>query len=383
MTATATATHTLTITIARTALRAALAKLAGAVGGTAKALPVAQHIRIEAGEGRLTLTATDFDAFVRLSLSCEVDGEGVTLVPAKRLTEIVAALPPTGAVTVQIQKHKAVVSAGRSVFELVTMDPVEFPATPEITGDDQLTVEAAPFLDAITRGVLHASDEESRPALNAVQLEPHGDRLIVTAIHGSRMARLPAGSVRGVGAACSLHRMAVPLLARLFAGLPDDATLVIAIDEYRIRIDGPDASAVVRRVSDKFPPYQHLFATEPTRIIECDRLLLSAAVKRVALVSGPARRIAFSVGAELELRASEAGEGTAADVVTIDARTGDPDPLRIGLNASFVSLALDTLTAPSVVIATRAPEHPVLFRAAGQDPADPTVVLLMPLILRD
>jgi DNA polymerase-3 subunit beta len=379
---TGTTTGTTTITIARGALKTALGKLAAAVDTSSKAHALSQHIRFDVAPGRITLTATDFEAFVRLHVTCDASGTASVLLPAKRLSEIVAALPPVSAVTLLLSATKAVLTAGRSRFELLGMDVADFPVLPEIESTDVAVLEAATFLDAIERAATHASTEDARAALNVVRLWPVDGQLVAAGIDGSRMARLPAGAVQGdFRGACSLHRTAAPLLARLFTGLPDAATLRVSMDEHRCLIASDDATAIVRLVDLTFPELAPVVArVNPTRVVACDRLLLSSAIRRVALAAGATRRVELTLADEITVRAEENALGTAADVVTIDEiRTGDREPLAFTINATFALAALDTLTAQVVTIAVDTRRLPILFRAADQAPSDPTLVLVQPL----
>ena len=56
-------------------------------------LPVLQHVLLESGEGRLTLTATDLDVAITTSTPAEVAEPGRVLLPARLLGEFVSQLP--------------------------------------------------------------------------------------------------------------------------------------------------------------------------------------------------------------------------------------------------------------------------------------------------
>lgn len=371
--------RTTTLTIARTAFKTALGKLAAAVDSSAKALPVAAHVRLDVTPDWLTLTATNFDAFVRLRVPCSTVGEASMLLPAKRLTEIVASLPATGTVTLALSGARGVLTAGRSQFELRGLEAKEFPLFPVVRSDSTATVHAAQFLDAIERAVAHSSTEESRPALNTVRLDPAGDALLVVATSGHKMTRLPGGALSGTLAACSLHRTSAPLLVRLFSGLPDEATLTVTADEYRCVVEGGEAIASVRLVDLAFPLYVPVIDhIAPTRTVTCDRLGLAGAIHRVALVNEMAR-VSLTLAGDLTVTAEDPDRGTATDVVTLDEKDGD-EPLSFNVNAAYALTALDTLTAQQVTLAVEHPRKAVLLRNADQEQSDPTVVLVQPLV---
>lgn len=384
-----TSTATVTLTIARQALRTALARLAGAVGSGAKALPVAQHVKFEVAPGQLTLTATDFEAFVRLTVPCDATGTVVALLPAKRLAEIVGNLPPVGAVTLALSGTRAVLTAGRARFELSGMAPAEFPLTPLVVAGPRLTVNAAAFLDAMERAAPHASDSTARPSINTVRLEPAASELVVVATSGHTLARLvvpatlTADAAGAVPEACSLFRMSAPVLARLFSGLPDAAELTLGTDGARFLVESADAIASVRVVDLDYPLYQPLIDVARTaRTLVCDRLLLRAAIQRVALVTDDARRVELTFADEIGVRAADAKNGTGADVVPLEATDSSGTSRTLAVNATQALAVLDTLTTSNVEISLGAPEVTALFRPVADDDKDPairTIVLIQPL----
>ena len=66
-------------------------------------LPVLSGVRLDVADGRLTVTGTDLELTIRLSVPVHVDKEGSAVVPARLVGDIVKALPP-GAV--DVDRHR-------------------------------------------------------------------------------------------------------------------------------------------------------------------------------------------------------------------------------------------------------------------------------------
>jgi DNA polymerase-3 subunit beta len=392
MTATVAPPTVTTVNISRTALRVALGKLLAGVDTTSKALPVAQHVLIEAADNALTMTATNFEVFVRLKVSCECEGAGSALLPAKLLSDIVAALPPAP-LTIALETPNATITAGRSRFEVPGLPPVEFPKLEEIAGAPALELVAAPFLDALTRCVAHTTDAQSRPAFNGVLVELEGqakDRVIVVGCEGSSFARLAGGAVSagaGLSGQCLIHRTSVPILSRLFGDMESDEPFRISLDGHRLQIASADVLAHVRLIDYDFPSYRQLLTAKGAHVVVCDRLLLAAAVKRVAIASSAQTgRIEITLdGTELTIRAPKGDRGAATDVVPLEAHDGSSarESIRFGVNAALLGKALQTLTADRLAITIDGTESPVFLRGESQTTDDPTLALVMPLRIID
>lgn len=370
---------TVTLTIARQALKTALARLSTSVGSGSRALPVTQHVRLDVTPNQLTLTATDFESWARLTLPCDASDTATVLLPAKRLAEIIGALPPVGAVAVELRGTGAVISAGRARFELVGLAVAEFPDDPHVTTAARTTVNAGAFLDTLARVAPHVSTAESRLSLNAVLFEPSdATTLCLVATCGFHLARLPLAVTSDPLPTCSLWRMAVPVIARVFSGLATDATLSLAADGSRLMVEGDGATAIVRLLDDPFPAYRPILSVTPRRTVVCDAVLLAAAIRRVALVTDETNRVELDLGDEIALRAVGADVGKAADVVAIDEERGEGrEPVTVALNASYVLTALDTLAVSAVAITIDKPERAILLRPA--ETTEHTLTLVMPL----
>jgi DNA polymerase III sliding clamp (beta) subunit (PCNA family) len=391
---------------ARQALRTALGKLLAGVDTTSKALPVAQHILFDAEPGRLTMTATNFDAFVRLSVSCQCEGSARALLPAKLLAEIVASLPPAP-VTLALEPaatgpSSAIISAGRSRFELPGLRPEEFPELPASQVETVITVPTVAFLDALTRAAGFTSDAETRPALNGVLVDDANGRMSVIGCDGAALARIGVGRNAGLlGGRCLIHRLGVPILTKLFGGAADaapdarEASLTLALDGAgRLRAESGDALALVRLIDYEYPTTSHVFALDRTHVVVCDRVHLAAAVRRVSVAAGDTLRIEITLlESEIAIRAAADKTGRASDVVPLDTHQryerparadGEPhepipDPLALTLNATKLALALATLTGNQVELTFESPARPVLMRDPEQPADSPTFLATMPL----
>src|SRR6266478_5131804 len=78
-----------------------------------------------------TLTTTDLDVGVRGSFEAEVEKEGATTLPARRLFNIVRELPAS---EIQIDvdgKNAASIRSGQSFFKILGLPEEEFPPLPK------------------------------------------------------------------------------------------------------------------------------------------------------------------------------------------------------------------------------------------------------------
>ena len=77
-------------------------------------LPVLANFLMVARDGSLSVTGTDMEVELISSVSADVSQEGEITVPARKLVDIVRALPDSSNITFSVKDEKATMSAGRS-----------------------------------------------------------------------------------------------------------------------------------------------------------------------------------------------------------------------------------------------------------------------------
>ena len=105
--------------------RAALLKPLGHVQSVVErrnTIPILSNVLLRAGDGRLSLTATDMDMSIIESVGCAIDQPGETTVAAQMIHEIVRKLPDGAEVELDTagDSDRMTIRAGRSVFTLPT-----------------------------------------------------------------------------------------------------------------------------------------------------------------------------------------------------------------------------------------------------------------------
>ena len=99
-------------------------------------LPILSNVLIECGVGALSFVATDIEIQITSHATLESSGEvrSVT-VGARKLVDILRALPDSAEITLQQQDKRLLVRAGKSRFVLQTLPAEDFPRLAKPAGD--------------------------------------------------------------------------------------------------------------------------------------------------------------------------------------------------------------------------------------------------------
>src|ERR1700744_4155766 len=94
-------------------------------------IPILSNFLLEAGDDRLTITATDLDQSIKTSCSAKVKKPGSCTIPARKLYDYIKLLPE-GDISIKLMdNHWVQIRAGRSNTKMVGMARANFPAVPE------------------------------------------------------------------------------------------------------------------------------------------------------------------------------------------------------------------------------------------------------------
>ena len=91
-------------------------------------LPVLANVLIKKEQQKLTLTSTDIEIQIRTSVELDDDAQSVqTTVNAKKLLDILKALPDGKDVSLKLNDSKLAIASGKSKFNLQTLPANDFP----------------------------------------------------------------------------------------------------------------------------------------------------------------------------------------------------------------------------------------------------------------
>jgi DNA polymerase-3 subunit beta len=145
-------------------------------------IPILSNILLEAGPQTVQLLATDLDVGLRSRCEASVGKPGTMTLPARKLFEIVKALPETD---VRIEEDKAGVKVAADRFEsrMSTLPPDEFPNLPtgNVEGPSE-TLPAAGLRQMVAKTQFAITGEDTRYFLNGglLVLKDDGMSLVET-----------------------------------------------------------------------------------------------------------------------------------------------------------------------------------------------------------
>jgi DNA polymerase-3 subunit beta len=351
-------------------------QVAGRGVSTRTTVQILAGILLNAAGGRLSLSATDMEISLRVSLEAQVEDEGSVVVPGRLLVDIVRLLP-AGEVTISHRAEEGVVElvCGSASYRLNTYAAEDFPRLPEIEDANAFTVQKEAFVDTIARVSRSASRDESRPVLTGVLVRFEGDKLVMAATDSYRLSvketALPDSPGREIEAIVPAR--ALGELARIAQG--EGETIQVGVQENQVVFGVDDVWLTARRIDGQFPNYKQLMPETFDAQATLPREEFLEVVRRASLMAQRKSplRLSFSEG-EVTVSAQTQDVGEAHETLPIEYKG---EPLEIGFNAEFLRDGLESLNDQDAKIQLISPLRPGLI--VGE--ADDFQYLIMPIRL--
>ena len=307
-------------------------------------IPILSNLLLECEGSVLRVSATDLELGFRCVCPAKIKKEGAGTVPAKRFLEIIRSLPDADVHLKILENHWVQVNCERTSFKLVGMAKDNFPALPALP--KALAVVPAGVLTGLVQKTIFAiSNEESRYTLNGALLVLKPDKVSMVATDGHRLAMIECDSkVEGMSneLRALVPKKAMGELLRLLAESDKDAPVQFAKDESHLFFTVGERILISRMLTGQFPNYEAVLPRENNRVVELDKELISAAIRRVALLADErshAVRVMVDKG-KFEVFSSSGEYGEAHE--TLDA-TYDGEALQIGFNYQYLLDFLNVL----------------------------------------
>ena len=346
--------------LSREALLKPLQQVVGVVERR-QTLPVLSNLLVEVRGVELSLTGTDLEVEMLSRAVVEDAQDGETTIPARKLFEIVRALPDGCRVTVSVGADKATVSAGRSRFTLATLAANDFPSVDALEGVERVSLAEALLKDLIERSAFAMAQQDVRYYLNGLLFDLRGDSLRCVATDGHRLAlceaALPGGS--GTKRQIIVPRKGVLELQRLLEG--GDRLVELELARNHLRLRREDVSFTTKLIDGRFPDYEAVIPIGADKTIEIDREVLRSALQRAAILSNEKFRgvkLEASPG-QLRIVAHNPEQEEAQEELEAETRI---DALAIGFNVTYLLDALAALKGESVVLNLRDANSSMLVR---------------------
>ncbi len=311
-------------------------------------LPILSNVLLETQDGEVSFVATDLE--IQITAKQRIEGKvenGSVTLSAKKLQDILRALPEESEVTLDHKDPRLTVRAGKSRFNLQTLPAKDFPKLAAAAGnatDIQLPQKTLRALLAQVQFAMAVQD--IRYYLNGLLFSIDAEQLRAVATDGHRLAyaatQLQTGATKQD---VILPRKSVSELIKLLSDSDEPVKISIQANQVRFTFGGIEIISKV--VDGKFPDYTKVIPTNYSKHLELDRLTLQQALQRAAILSNEKIRGVRLVLSKdnLAIICANNEQEEAQEELTV---SYDSEPLDIGFNIAYLQDVLGYINSDSV-----------------------------------
>lgn len=324
-------------------------------------LPILANVLIRKTGAQVEFTTSDLEIQVRTTVEFEGDaGNFNTSVGARKLIDILRALPADQTVSLTANQNKLTLQGGKSRFTLQTLPAEDFPLVQEAADfGPTFSVPQKTLKSLIGQVHFAMAVHDIRYYLNGILFVAEGKQLTLVATDGHRLALASATlDVEMPRQEVILPRKTVLELQRLLKDEDTPIEMRFAGNQAKFTFSGMEF--VTKLVEGKFPDYNRVIPKHHRNSVTLGRAPLLASLQRAAILTSEkfkGVRLNFEPGL-LRIVSSNAEQEEAKEELEID-YTGEP--IEIGFNVTYLVDALANMSQEMVKIELQDPNSSALM----------------------
>ena len=323
------------------------------------------NVLFEAKNDRLTLSGTDLEVGIQISLDAQIDQPGKLTLSTKHITDITKELPNQAIFFNLKPNHWVEISCAKAKFNVVSLSAEGYPNLPLFEEKNYLYANSERLSEMIDKTEFAVSTDATRYHLNGVYLEIIDNGMIrLTATDGHRLSFIdyevfnkPLELKRGV---------VIPRkgLAELHKMLQGTKNIGIAFEKGYLYAKSENAFLFVRLIEADYPDYRQVIPQNLDKTAKLNREELLGALKRVSLMAHEkSKGVKLNIqDGLLSIASSNPDMGEARDEIEIDYHG---EPAEIGFNAKYMLDCLQVMKENEIEFHFKDKTKPGLIQSAN------------------
>lgn len=151
-------------------------------------MPILECVVIEATSDELKLTTNDMQLGIETRFPAKVEEEGIILVNAKMISDIIRKLPDEEVFFEADSNENILLFCGKAKFNLTGKNHEEFPMLPDIEKEQKIVISQFTLKEMIRQTIFSISNNENNKILTGELFEINGDEFKVASLDLHRVS---------------------------------------------------------------------------------------------------------------------------------------------------------------------------------------------------
>ncbi len=318
-------------------------------------LPILANAFLKLEKGILWLTGTDLEVEITTSINdVKSDADGECTLTAQKFLDICRTLPENADISLEQEKNKVIIRAGKSRFSLQGLPSTDFPRIETQNWQERFTISQKELKQLIDNTSFSMAQQDVRYYLNGLLFEITKDKLISVATDGHRLSKSETKiktSASEEPRQAIIPRKAIVELNRLLSSTEEDIT--IELNDNHICFTIGDIIFTSKLIDGNFPDYKSVMAAKLPVKVNLDRkdfyqILLRASILTNDKFRGVRLKLSESM---MNVSSNNPEQEEATDEMSIKGYEG-PD-MEIGFNVNYLMDILKALDSNDVELSVK------------------------------
>ena len=331
-------------------------------------MPILKGIYMQATlDGILKLVSYDLDFSVESSISCNVEEEGIIVVPAKMFMDIIRKISEEE-ILFEIEKEDILkIKSYNSEFKIATLAKEDFPNIGEVENvSSTINFSKEKIKELIRKTEFAACTDESQGVITGVYFEIEQDQVNVVALDGFRMSIARDYMISAKNQNILIYSKIIKELYKIIVEIEDYENLNLVIGENKAVFMIKDTKIITRLMEGEFIKYKDILPKDKSTSIIINRADFEDGIERANLIAkeGKHNLIKIEIKENLLNITSSSEEGAVKEEIIIEKEGND---LEIGFNSKYLLDALKKIEEDKIKIYFNSNIAPCLIKPIEGD----------------
>jgi DNA polymerase-3 subunit beta len=356
-----------------------LTKVQGITGKRTNIL-ITSNVLISAKESAISIRATDLEMAFKTRLEAEIQQEGSTAVPSRKLFEIVRAFPSDVLEVTEIENKWIRIADERIEYNIVGMEPNDFPGFPDISGTELFEIEVAVLKNMSNKTIHSVLGDEGRAQLSGICFESITEektnriRMVSTDGHRLSMADHLFENEEGLVLKESviIPKSGISEVLKIIEG---GESLQIGFKDNNFVVKSGEETLIVRLIEGEFPDYNMVIPKGGGNEMSIKKEDFLMMLRRMSILSSdkyPGVRFKIDKG-QLEAKTTNPEIGESKESISV---SYSGDPLEVAFNPRYFMETLGSMDSETVVVRFKDEVNPCILEGK-EDPQFLSVIMPM------
>lgn len=238
----------------------------------------------EEEEGMTRISAFDLEKGLRTTVECRVFEEGMCVINASQIVQIVRVLPD-GEITIEVDdRNRATISGGQASYNISVSPADDFPSMPMFVGDRRYTLPQFAVREVIGETIFAVAQGDPKPALNGGLMKIRDGKLTMVGCDGNRLAMASYElEEEAPEAEVIIPGKFLSELSRLLKDSVEETTIIIGNKHIIFKI--AEIYFFTRLIESEYLNYMRILKTNYNTEAYVDPAEFREAIERAAIIS--------------------------------------------------------------------------------------------------